>query len=167
MLSASRPLYRARQFLGALRPQLVEAELDEAAAVLGPQLRLLFESMSPRDQRHCLDVYRVLRSHGCEDPEVLAAALLHDCGKGRMGGRRVRLWHRVAYVLLAAGAPGLLERAASRGGLAVLHQHAERGAELAAALGAPAGVVELIREHEDRSHGDDRLRLLRAADDEC
>ncbi len=174
MLSASRPLYRARQFFVALRPRLEEAERAEAASVLGPELWLLFDSMSARDQRHCLDVYRVLRSHGCEDKDLLMAALLHDAGKGRLAGTRVRLWQRVAYVLLGTAAPGMLNRLVGTGslgrltgGLRVLHQHAERGAELAAALGAPAEVVELVRDHEDGARAGDRSRLLRAADDSC
>ena len=81
---ASRPLYRTRQFFGALRPRVRRRELREASARLGPQLTPLFLSMSRRDQRHCLDVCEKLRAWGCEDGEVLTAALLHDAGKGSM-----------------------------------------------------------------------------------
>jgi hypothetical protein len=50
-----------------------------------------------------------LRGSGVTDPDVLAAALLHDAAKGR----RLRLWHRVAVVLVEAIAPGRLGRLAS------------------------------------------------------
>ena len=166
-LSLSRPLYRAGQFFASLRPRVDAAERAEAAAVLGEKLFALFDSMTPRDQRHCLDVYLALREGGCRDRDVLLAALLHDAGKGRLAGARTRLWHRVAYVLLAAAQPGRLETLSAGGGLAVLHDHSQRGAELAVSMGASATVVELIRRHESRETGDDRLRLLQAADDAC
>lgn len=165
----SRGLYRSRQFAGALWARLDEAERDEARGVLGAGLTPLFESMGLRDQRHCFDVYRTLLGEGCGDPRLLAAALLHDAGKGRLAGDAVRLWHRVAYVVLSACAPWLVRRLTDggRGGLASLRHHPERGAALAEKMGAPAEVVELVRRHEERGGGAERLPLLRAADDSC
>ena len=157
----ARALYRCRQFLGALRPRVGAADLAEAEAVLGPALFPLFLTMAPRDQRHCLDVYRRLRAGGCGDGDLLMAALLHDVGKGR----QVRLWHRVAYVLLAALAPSLLARAG--GGLGALRDHGQRGAALLRQAGAPPGVVALVAAHEERRAGDPRLALLQQADDSC
>lgn len=168
MSSASRALYRARQFLSSLHPRIDAAERAQAAALLGQRLAPLFDSMSARDQRHCLEVFRALRAQGCADPDLLVAALLHDVGKGRLDSPTVRLWHRVAYVLLDALAPSLLDRWARWGGLGTIHRHAARGADLVAAAGAPPAVVELIRHHEGPTEGaDQRLRLLRAADDSC
>lgn len=166
MSLVSRPIYRTRQFVTALRPRIADREYAEARALLGPQLIRLFDSMSPRDRRHCLDVYRDLVESGIGDPDVLSAALLHDSGKGTLSGANVRLWHRVVSVLLAAGAPPLLRRLSNgRGGLSVLRRHAEIGALLAEALGAPERVVQIIHEHEDRHQADDGQRRLRAADD--
>ena len=87
----------------------------------------LFNSMLKHDQRHCIDVYTKLREWGCEDLEVLTAALLHDAGKGSMAGGRVRLWHRVAYVLLEAGAPQMIRPVSrySRGIRALRHRAVE------------------------------------------
>ena len=163
-----RPLYRTRQFFGAISPRVENSERAVAANLLGERLLPLFESMSERDQRHSLDVLRILKQQGSRDDALLMAALLHDTGKGRLAGARVRLWHRVAYVLLSSAAPAALKRLANdRGGLAALHHHAERGAVVAETLGAPTAVVELIRLHEERDSCDHRLRLLRAADDAC
>jgi hypothetical protein len=165
-LAFSRPFYRARQFFGYFRPRLRGEELVEAASVLGEGLWPLFESMSERDQRHSLDVLAVLRDRGCRDQHLLMAALLHDAGKGRLAGVRVRLWHRVAYVLLSVGTPWVVRRLATgRGGIAALHGHAERGAVVAEALGAPLAVVDLIRRHDDPAADDERFLMLRAADD--
>jgi hypothetical protein len=164
----NRAAYRVRQFGGALRPRLADSERDEAEAVLGDRLIQAFDSMPLRDRRHCFDVYQTLKRNGSSDPDLLTAALLHDAGKGSPAGARIRLWHRVAYVLLAAGDPRALTRLADgRGGLAALHHHSERGARLAQELGASPAVVDLIAHHEDRGHDDERHRLLRAADDAC
>lgn len=166
MSLASGPLYRTRQFIGSLRPQVSDAEYAEATTLLGPQLTALFDSMSPRDRRHCLDVCRMLVDGGCDDPAVLQAALLHDSGKGGLSGTHVRLWHRVAYVVLAAGATGLLARVGNNhSGLTVLRDHASIGAALAEKMGAPERVVRMIREHERHDHEDEWQRRLRAADD--
>jgi HD domain len=163
-----RPLYRTRQLIGGLRVGIDDPARSDAAQLLGLGLLPLFESMSARDQRHSLSVYRKLRDEGHRDPDLLVASLLHDCGKGRLAGVNVRLWHRVAYVLLAARAPWALRRLANgRNGLAALHGHAERGALLAEALGASSSVVDLIRRHEDADPVDRRLQLLRVADDSC
>jgi hypothetical protein len=162
----ARPVYRTRQFIGALNPRIRRRELREVKERLGPQLMPLFETMLRRDQRHCIDVYSKLREWGCDDGDVLTAALLHDAGKGSMAGGRVRLWHRVAFVLLEAGAPQLIRPLSRRSrGLRALRDHGKRGAVLAEAFGAPDDVVRLLREMERAGTDDARARLLREADE--
>jgi hypothetical protein len=77
--------------------------------VLPERAAILFEGMPVADQRHGLDVALHLLAGGVDDPDVLAAALLHDVAKGH----RMRLWHRVSGVLLDAFVPSLLRRLAS------------------------------------------------------
>jgi hypothetical protein len=96
---------------------------------------------------------------------LFTAALLHDCGKGR-----VQLWQRVAFVVLGAVAPGALRRTAQEQGAAwrqafwrLLH-HPELGADLVAATGADPETVRMVRE-QDAEAADRRLALLQAADD--
>lgn len=161
-----RPRYRARQFFGALNPVVRRAELREAASTLGMRLMPLFSSMSERDQRHCLDVYEVLREAGCEDNDVLTAALLHDTGKGSLAGTRIQLWHRVAFVVLENGPEPLMLRASGLSqGIDVLRTHGERGVELAEEFGASPEVVRLLRAIEGMEAGDERVAMLRAADE--
>ena len=163
-----RPLYRARQFFGALRPAVRPAEIREAEAVVGTRLAPLFTSMSDPDRRHCLDVYEEVRATGCEDTEVLIVALLHDLGKGLLAGAEIRLWHRVAYVLLE-NAPESTMRSACKQipGIATLRDHGARGVELAEEFGASPGVISLLRALGDDNSTDERAALLRAADDKA
>ena len=167
-MSSARAAYRIRQFLASLGAGLSPQERQIVGARLSEQQQRLFYSMAVRDQRHCLDVFHAVEEGGCQDEEVLLAALLHDVGKGP-----VRLWHRVAYVLLRALWPRLLARVAQpegrgwRRAMASLDDHAARSATLAEAAGAPATVVELIRHHQSADASDGRLALLREADDSC
>jgi hypothetical protein len=159
-----RTTHRVRQFFGALRPRVSAEDRAEAYARLDPPLRVLFETMTLRDQQHGIVVYRRVRAASAGDDEALSdAALLHDCGKGE-----VMLWHRVAYVLLGL-VPGMQRRAAAEQGAAwrramwrLLH-HPSLGAEMAAAAGAHPDVVRMIREQESAAP-DARLALLQAAD---
>jgi hypothetical protein len=168
--------YRVWQMWRALTPRPLDAA-DRAilSATLPTGGRALFAAMARRDQRHSLSVYHGLRARGHTDPELLAAALLHDSGKG---GGRVRLWMRPTVVLLRAGAPGLLtwlarppdadtdtDTSVSRWRRPFYYawHHAEIGAELAARAGLSARVVLLIRTHHD-PHGP--AAELHAVDDE-
>ncbi len=166
MRVAVRAVYRGRQFFGALRPRIDAGLRTRALGPLREPERQLFEAMTRRDQQHCLEVYRRLRAQGHDDHDLLTAALLHDVGKGR-----VALWHRVAYVLLAAGAPGLLARLAAPGegrgwrqSLYRCRHHAKLGAELARRAGSSPAAVALIGAEEVAADGG-RLAALQAADD--
>ncbi|MEX2246247.1 MAG: hypothetical protein WEC75_06130 [Dehalococcoidia bacterium] len=158
--------HRVRQFAGALRPRLDDAARAEADACLEAPQRALFEAMMLRDQQHGIEVLRRVRAAApAPDPPLFVAALLHDCGKGR-----VQLWQRVAFVLLEVAAPWLLRRIAVEHGAEwrrpfwrLLH-HPELGARLAAEAGAGADTVRMVRE-QDAKHPDHRLALLQAADD--
>jgi hypothetical protein len=166
----------ARYRVYQLWRSLVARPLDDAdrailADALPPGGRALFATMSRNDQRHSLTVYRALRARDCEDRELLAAALLHDSGKG---GGRVRLWVRPVLVLLKAFAPGVLRWLARepRSGASVpfwrrplyfAWHHAAIGADLAAQADLSERVVLLIRTHHD-PHGP--AAALHAVDDE-
>jgi hypothetical protein len=161
-----RARHRVRQFFGALRPHVDRADRDDAYRYLNDAQRRLFESMMLRDQQHGIEVYRRVRAAaGGEDGALFTAALLHDCGKGR-----VRLWQRVAHVVLEAAAPWLLRRIASERGAGwrrafwrLLH-HPALGAEMVAGTGADPEVVRLVRE-QDAAEPDARLAVLQAADE--
>jgi hypothetical protein len=163
MRAMPRPLYRSRQFFGSLRPRVDPSLRDEATASLPEPARALFDSMTVRDQQHGLDVYRRLREAADHDPDLLAAALLHDCGKGD-----IDLWHRIAFVLLQSAAPALLRRVAREGDSASwraalyrsLH-HEDLGAKLALAAGCSDRIVALIRGNTS----DPALADLHAADE--
>ena len=135
--------------------------------------------MVGRDRRHGLDVFYTLRSAGQAQPDLLAAALLHDVGKSVHEGRRLWLWQRVLIVLLAALRPGQVEALAAAGAdprdwrhLFFVHVHHPRqGAELALAAGCSSLTATLIRRHQEplvtapTNEADRLLAALQAADD--
>ncbi|HWO73908.1 MAG TPA: HD domain-containing protein, partial [Dehalococcoidia bacterium] len=79
----ARGLYRSRQVFHALWPRIDAAELEAALAGLTAGQRALFLGMDRGDQRHALEVLRRL-GPASTDPDLRLAALLHDCGKGRV-----------------------------------------------------------------------------------
>ena len=141
--------HRVAQFLRATlagrRPDLSSV----SQVRLNPREEQLFLRQSPADQRHAIAVFERLRANGNEDPELLQAALLHDVGKT---DGRIRLWHRVVYVLLGWATPSLLKTLSGSADrwakpFSVLRGHEERGAELAGEAGADSRVVSLIAHH--------------------
>jgi hypothetical protein len=161
----ARSRYRVGQVIRGLRTTLNPEETRLITSLLEPPELRLFVAMHPRDRRHSFDVLRALEA-GDPPPslELRQAALLHDVGKGDLA-----LWHRVAFVLLEAGAPTLLERLAVpegwdwRRALWRLRHHAALGAESLAAVGAHPRVVAMVGGHS-ADPGDDAelVRLVEA-----
>src|SRR5688500_19718426 len=103
--------------------------------------------MPVADRRHGLDVAERLLTAGLDDSDLLAAALLHDAAKGH----RMRLWHRVAGVLLEALAPSVLRRVANPDPSSWRHpfhlylHHQPMSADLATGADLPRRVGAFIR----------------------
>lgn len=165
MMRSSALPYRARQFVAALQARVSDAELTMVAASLTPGELRLFAAMPRYDQRHCLDVRGTLAQAGHDDPLLLRAATIHDCGKVDDAGRPMSLmWYVLATILKRA--PGLYLAAARRGGpIAVYADHAWRGARMAAAAGSPPELVATLRHYHDPAPTG-RAALLKWADEQ-
>lgn len=162
-------LGQARQQLGFVAPLSV-AEYEVVAPFLPGSALLLFQTMSPADQRHSLRVCQGLQARGCVEKDMLAAALLHDVGKAQ---GRVPFWTRPVLVLGKLLFPRLLVRVTVyphegrplprwRRALSYSWYHAEVGAELAAQAGLSERAVLYIRTHH-QSQGP--ARELHAVDE--
>jgi hypothetical protein len=141
-----RPAYRVRQFRDHLVARVSDAERAGAHGLLPGDAAAVFDGMPVADQRHALDVVARLRVAGQTDPDLLVAALLHDAGKGD----RVRLWHRVATVLVGALAPARLDSLGSpdpgswRYGFHVQRHHEALSARAATEAGCGPRVAAFI-----------------------
>lgn len=154
---------KVRQFRSHVRASVPASERDELAAWLTPLQLELFDRMHVADRRHGLDVIATLRADGVTEPDVLAAGLLHDAGKGDTGvgpriayslGQRYGHWAwRLAAILPGWGAA--LHR---------LETHAETSAQLAATAGCSPRAVALIR-FQDAPEDPEYGELLRLADE--
>jgi hypothetical protein len=157
----ARPLYRTRQVFHALFPRVSEVDIAAAESLLSEPQRALFRGIEKRDKRHAIEVMRRLGAAGVSDPDLLVAALLHDCGKGSAA-----VWLRVLHVL----APALVVRLGRadhqgwRGAAHRLANHVERSVRMAEAAGATAVTLRLISGTVESSECE-KLQLLRSADD--
>ena len=159
-------MHRVSQFVAHVRARVEPEETAFARRILADPPARLFEAMPVADRRHALDVAERLLARGHDDSDLLTAALLHDAAKGH----RMRLWHRVGGVLLAAAAPALLRRLADPDPASWRHpfhlflHHAPLSAELAERAGASSRAVAFIRGTPDLA--DAHLsRALTEADD--
>jgi hypothetical protein len=160
-----RAVYRTRQFASYALGGRGAVDDGIALAALPPALGALYLSMEPVARRHHLAVYRRLRAMGCDNPELLAAALLHDLGKGRVSPLA-----RTAYVLASHAGEWLVRGLAGDGqrgwrALYRLAHHPALGAALVEAAGGSPRLVWLIAMHQRRDIEDPDLRLLQAADE--
>ncbi|MFO7661529.1 MAG: HD domain-containing protein [Chloroflexota bacterium] len=162
--------YRLRQLVHNLSagPLSVEAEA-EVSAVLSPSERALFGRFSPADQWHGVRVLRTLRAAGYNDPDLAAAALLHDIGKTR---HALTPLDRSLIVIAQAIMPG---RAATWGDgslaswqrpFVVRAHHPAWGATMVEQAGSCARVVDLVRRHAEPPREDPLLQALQWADDQ-
>lgn len=176
-MSVDRFFYRARQFWHTLTGKLSHRNWEEVRSALAPDLLALFTEMSEPEQTHGFRVYRSLKAEGYQDPDLLAAALLHDVGKNRSP---LTVWERVWIVIASPifsqsskpdTSPAQVE---DRNPMTVAKHHPAWGAEMALQRGASSTTAWLIRNHERKDvegiEDTSRLRMLKAlikADDIC
>lgn len=159
-------MHRVAQFIGHLTARVDPGEIERARPLLPDTAWALFTQMPTADRRHALDVVGRLVAAGQRDPDLLAAALLHDAAKGH----RMRLWHRVGGVLLEAVAPRALARLASpdqrswRYPFHLYLHHAALSADAALAAGSSSRVAAFIRGSSE-SADEPLAAALRRADE--
>jgi hypothetical protein len=171
----SRLAYRSRQFWKALFGRRKNLTSESFLHYLTPSQQQLFRRMQPSEQVHAFQLLKSLETAGQVQPDLLAAALLHDVGKILYP---LSIFDRVIIVLGKRLFPHGIQRWAEgtpkglRLPFVVAEHHAEWGAELAAQAGANSLIVELIRRHQEHhlpipaAQSERLLAVLQAADDE-
>ncbi len=144
--------YRASQTFRVLLAKPGSEDLALAEEHLPPPLRDLFHQMSPADQAHGVRVLRTLLASGDGDPNLLAAALLHDVGKSLV---RLRLWERILVVIYSWFAPGRSHRWGEgqlnswRRPLVIAVYHPAWGAEMIRQAGGSEELATLVLRHQE------------------
>ncbi|WP_414656552.1 HD domain-containing protein [Deinococcus sp. VB343] len=150
---------KARRLSRSLRADAARPDDRWAATFLNPGEALVYRSMDPRDREHACRVTRhLLRDHPDASPELVAAALLHDCGKS------VRPYHVAERVLVGLIPHRLTLMLPQAGALGIRAAHPELGAELLAYAGARPRVAQLVARHH-ASVGDPEAALLHHYDE--
>jgi hypothetical protein len=156
-MTADRVSYRFWQLWRALGARPLPQDIQQVQSTLSPALQGIFFRMQPGEQAHSIAVFHKLLDKGETHPDLLAAALLHDCGKSRFP---LQIWERVWIVLSKAFIPqqarmwaaaGLDEKALRgwRRPFVVVEWHPIWGAEMASQAGATPLVIALIRRHQE------------------
>jgi hypothetical protein len=166
--------YRASQFWNAIPGSRKRVETKRLLPYLKPAQIVLFQRMKPFEQVHAYRMLVRLKDSGHRDPNLLAAALLHDVGKILSP---LSLLDRVVIVL----GQRLFPRCARRWSEGTLNRfrrpfivaahHPDWGADLAMRAEVSSLTVELIRRHQQPipsnpdADRDRLLAVLQAADD--
>jgi putative nucleotidyltransferase with HDIG domain len=165
--------YRASQTFRVLLAKPRSEDLGLAEQHLPPALGELFHQMSPAEQVHGIRVLRSLLARGEGDPDLLAAALLHDVGKSQV---RLRLWERILIVLASWISPGRVrcwgegELTGWKRSFVIAVHHPVWGAEMIRQAGGSQDLVTLVLRHQENLSPDatreiDRLLIrLQEAD---
>ena len=142
---------------------------------MNPAERELFYHFQESDQWHAYRVYNTLKETGQSQPDLLAAALLHDVGKTKVN---LSVWDRILIVVTEFLKPGRV-KIWGQGDLrswkrpfVVRLRHAHWGAEMTRSAGSSPLTIGLIRHHQDplpqdpKSIEDEMRCLLQWADDQ-
>ena len=158
--TARRITGRIRQFVRGVTASVSIEDLQQAAQILPPAGLNRFRQMPVDAQRHSLNVLTSLQRAGWDDPDLAAAALLHDAGKlaAAKAGLSFNAWVRTALVLMETLAPGLAARLTledvTGGWRYLLHVHLTHpriGARWADADGCSPLTCWLIAHHQDKT----------------
>lgn len=134
-------LGKLRRLARSITPDQATPEDDWARTRLTPEEFSVYIQMDPRDREHGTRVARTLQAdHPGADAELIAAAILHDCGKS------IRPYSVVERVMVGL-VPYRFSKYITAEGVKVRFTHPELGADLLTAAGARTAVAELVRLH--------------------
>ncbi|HEY42951.1 MAG TPA: HD domain-containing protein [Anaerolineae bacterium] len=120
--------------------------------------------MSAADQVHGVSVLRSLLARGEGDPDLLAAALLHDVGKSQA---RLQLWERILIVLASWLFPsrvrrwGENEHTGWQRPFVIAVRHPFWGAEMIRQAGGSQELIALVLRHQENLPADSAREIDR------
>lgn len=150
---------KVRRLSRSMSARAAQPEDIWAAEYLTPEEARVYHAMDARDRDHACRVTRhLLHDYPHAQPELIAAALLHDCGKS------LRPYYVVERVLVGLIPNRLARLLPPVGAIGIRANHPELGAQLLARAGARPRVARLVARHH-HPVGDPDATLLHHYDD--
>lgn len=152
-------LGKISRFFRSISPDQATPDDRWAKQYLNEGESIVYMGMDPRDRDHACRVARLMLQDFPElGVEVVAAALLHDCGKS------IRRYNVIERVLVGFVPNRIARVLPPLGALGIRAYHPELGAQLLAHAGARPRVCQLVARHH-YSVGDPEAQLLHYYDE--
>lgn len=157
--------YRVKQFIKAITASVSEEERQWVMQNLSHKESLLFFRLKIYEQRHCIDVAKLLADRTKQNKDMIRLGLLHDIGKIKYPLNPIE---KSIIVLLDKLTKGKVQRFTGLKMVKCYYEHAEIGYALLKALDQYDVVfLECIRKHHHANTGNEGLEMLKNADDLC
>ena len=119
--------YRVQQFIKAITASISEEEKEWVESYLSPKESTLFFKLKIYEQRHCIDVTKLLAIQTEENRELVRLGLLHDIGKTKCPLNPIE---KSIIVILDKMTKGAIKKWTSLKMVKCYYDHAEIGYQL-------------------------------------
>lgn len=157
--------YRVKQFIKAVTARVTDEEMEWVKGYLSKKEWQLFMRLKVYEQRHCIDVAKLLKEWTKGEREMIRLGLLHDIGKIQYPLNPIE---KSMIVVLDKITKGTIQKWYTLKMVQCYYHHPQMGYEQLSALETyEVWFLESIRNHHNALVVDERTRLLQQADSLC
>ncbi|MBE6022899.1 MAG: HD domain-containing protein [Cellulosilyticum sp.] len=158
-------LYRVKQFIKAVTATVTGEEENWVKGYLSLAEAQLFFRLKVYEQRHCIDVAKILGERTLQDREMIRLGLLHDIGKIKYPLNPIE---KSLIVLLDKLTQGRIKKYDQLKMVKCYYKHPQLGCELLKSIGAYNHFfLEGIKGHHQKEIKEEKIRLLQEVDNLC
>ena len=157
--------YRMQQFIKAITATVGKEEREWVKEYLTKEECILFFKLKVYEQRHCIDVAKILEERTNSQKEMIRLGLLHDIGKIVYPLNPIQ---KGVMVLLDQITKGSIKRCSQSKMVKCYYEHPNLGYKLLKEMGDYNEVfLGKIKNHHNQNIQDLDLNLLQEVDDLC